>query len=233
MGLQFVTEAFFFRCLCSLFCLFSSDVLPLLCGNGCLLLESSADNLCWCSVTALFATLPSDDSCFVQGGELVAINQCPEISSLPWSGHHRPQPGTLSQGRPREGHKSQQSRDTTGCCGLATSVSPPKTHECASRPPPAPWRLISPLPSDVGNDTRWLPGIPETGSVSLGFLGRSSGQSPTYLAVTHKNKANELEGHKSYENKYGWRSPPGHFAADGLDWPGEIWLNKHGSLVLL
>ena len=49
----------------------------------------------------------------------------------------------------------------------------------------------------------------------------ASGQSPSYLAATHKNKFNEANSKKN-ENKYGRRSPPDHFAADGLDWPGEI-----------
>ena len=55
----------------------------------------------------------------------------------------------------------------------------------------APQTLISPVPCGIGSDTRGLSGIPGPGSASLGFLGRSSDQSPPYLAAPHKNKDNE------------------------------------------
>ena len=59
----------------------------------------------------------------------------------------------------------------------------------------------------------------------LSLWGSSVGtnsQSPPYLADTHKNEVNKLNAKRKRmnANKYGWRLPPGLFAADELDWQG-------------
>ena len=58
--------------------------------------------------------------------------------------------------------------------------------------PPKADRLAARLPLALGIVERYqgLPGIQRPGSVSLRFLGSSSGQSPPYLAATHKKSMN-------------------------------------------
>ena len=69
----------------------------------------------------------------------------------------------------------------------------------------------------VGNDTNDFLEYQGRGRSSWGSTVGANGQSPTYLATTHKNKENEPKGQKKYKNKYGWCSLPSHFAAVGLD----------------
>ena len=62
-------------------------------------------------------------------------------------------------------------------------------------PPPAPWRLISPLPGQQW-ERCWPIRWGTKAGVRLLGIHRWMGQSPSYLASTHKNKVNERNGHK-------------------------------------
>ena len=75
------------------------------------------------------------------------------FSSLPWSGHHRPQHRTLI--RVDIGSDIESAIRGRGRLLRVdhTCVPPQKTSSHAFAPPPAPWRIISPLPSD-GSDTK-------------------------------------------------------------------------------
>ena len=142
------------------------------------------------------------------------------FSSLPWFDHHRRQQGTIIEGRPRMGYRSSHQETPSLLRVHHARVLPESPQTCILAPHLPPDALSPPCHLMLGTAPDDFLGYQDRCRSPWGSSVGASGQSPTYLATTHKNKENEPKGQKTYENKYGWCSPSGHFAAVGLVGPG-------------
>ena len=76
--------------------------------------------------------------------------------------------------------------------------------------PALPYHLQTRLPlaaATNGSVGVQLPGIPRPRSASPGFLGSNSGQSPSYLGATHRNKVKNKKGKKRMKTSMGGVHP--------------------------